>query len=84
LAQLGITDEPTLVVIDTQEQAEFYNFFASPTIHIHGLDADPLARRISRRGLGTNRPYFYGGKSHQAPPIAMLVSAIEELYYHKV
>ena len=81
LAEVGLADEPQLIVIDTQEQAATYNFFASPTVHIHGQDADQMARRISRRGLGTARPYFYKGKIYNAPPVALLVAALAELYY---
>src|SRR3989344_8442947 len=80
LAEVGLADEPQLIVIDTPEQAATYNFFASPTVHIHGQDADQMARRISRRGLGTGRPYFWGGRSLTAPSVAMLKRALLELY----
>ena len=82
IAEIGIKDEPQLIIIDTEEQAEEYNFFASPTVHINGVDADPHARKINRRGLGTNRPYFYGGKNLKAPPVELLIKALQELYYH--
>lgn len=80
LAELEITDEPTLIAMDTMDQAETYNFFASPTIHIDGVDIDPHARRTSKRGLGSARPYFTEGKSFTAPTVAMIKRALEELY----
>lgn len=83
LAELNINDEPSQIIIDTLEQAKLYNFFASPTVHIHGQDVDPHARHISKRGLGTGRPYFANGRSFAAPPIAMIIKAIKELYYNK-
>lgn len=81
LAELGITDEPQVIALDTMEQAQAYNFFASPTVHIHGQDADPHARRTGKRGLGTGRPYFEEGRSLPAPSVAFLKRALEELYY---
>ena len=80
LAELKLTDEPRLVPVDTQDQAEFYQFFASPTIHINGIDIDPHARRISRRDLGVGRPYFYHGQTTPAPPTEMIVEGLRELY----
>lgn len=76
-----INNEPRLIIIETEDQAEAYNFYASPTIHINGIDVDPIARRVTRRGLGTNRPYFYQGKSWPAPPTDLLSKALQELYY---
>ncbi|HBT92042.1 MAG: hypothetical protein UV57_C0048G0002 [Parcubacteria group bacterium GW2011_GWD2_43_10] len=80
LQELGITDEPQLVVMDTMDQAEEYNFFASPSIHIDGVDIDPHARRTGKRGLGTGRPYFADGRALVAPAINMIKQALEELY----
>lgn len=80
LAELGINDEPKLIIIDTMEQAALYHFFASPTIHIDGVDADPHARRITKLGLGTARPYFENGRSYSAPTVTMIKKALLELY----
>lgn len=80
LEKADIKAQPKLVLIDTEDQAEEYNFFASPTVHIHGIDVDPVARRVSRRGLGKDRPYFYQGKSYSVPPVELLIKALEELY----
>lgn len=81
LKELGIANEPNIIAVDTPEQAEDYNFFASPTVHIDGVDADPHARRISKHGLGTGRPYFVNGRSYAAPPVELLIAALKELYY---
>lgn len=81
ITELGIKEEPQLVALDTIEQAEEYNFFASPTIHIHGTDIDPHARRTHKIGLGTGRPYFANGMAMAAPTIDMIKTAIQELYY---
>ncbi len=80
LTQLGINDEPRVMVIDTLGQANEYNFFASPTIHIHGADVDRRARRINRRGVGHSRPYFWQGKNYTVPPVELIVVGLEELY----
>ncbi len=63
------------------EQAYTYNFFSSPTIHINGQDIDPQARRTSKRGLGTNRPYFYQDRSWAFPSAEMIRKAIKDLYF---
>ena len=81
LRQTNLASEPwQLVPVETMEQAYTYNFFASPTIHIHGLDIEPQARRITRRALGTGRPYFSHGQALIAPPVELIVKAIKELY----
>ncbi len=81
LAAMGINEEPKLVTIDTLDQAIIYNFFASPTIHIDGVDIDPHARRISKRGLGTGRPYFENKHSSDVPSVNLIKRALQELYY---
>lgn len=80
LRAVGINEEPQCVTIDTMEQAEQYNFFASPTIHVRGQDIDQRARRISRRGLGHGRPYFDQGHAVGVPPLALIVAGLKELY----
>lgn len=80
LKNLTINEEPKLVVMDTWEQALEYHFFASPTIHINGIEIDKQARRISKRGLGKDRPYFYQSRSWSAPPVGLIELAIKELY----
>jgi len=80
LKQLEIPEELRLIPVDTMEQAEIHNFFASPTIHLGGVDIDPKARRISKRALGLNRPYFYNGRAHVAPPVELIVEGLRELY----
>lgn len=83
LTELDIKEEPQLILLDTIEQAEEYNFFASPTIHIHGIDADPHARRTHKIGLGTGRPYFAHGQALAAPSVDMIKAAIQELYFEE-
>ncbi|MDP3986177.1 MAG: hypothetical protein Q8P77_01975 [Candidatus Veblenbacteria bacterium] len=80
LSELNITEEPRLIALDTREQAETYSFFASPTVHIHGVDADSHGRRTGKRGLGTGRAYFEDGRSLPAPSVTLLKQALLELY----
>lgn len=80
LKKVGLDEEPTLIPVDTRDQAVQYNFFASPTIHVDGQDVDPHGRRTHKRGLGTERPYFYKGQVYGAPPVDMIVDALKELY----
>jgi hypothetical protein len=80
LKQLGIKEKPRLIAIDTIEQAELYNFFSSPTIHIEGVDIDPHSRHINKRGLGCDRPYFYAGKAWKVPPVEFIMTNLHELY----
>ncbi|MFH1867022.1 MAG: DUF2703 domain-containing protein [Patescibacteria group bacterium] len=80
LNELHITDSMELVPIDTIEQARIYNFFASPTIHINGQDADSQSRRTGKRGMGTGRPYFFKGKAWSAPPKELIIKALKDLY----
>ena len=82
LQNLAIKEQPRLIPVDTLEQAEVYNFFASPTIHLNGVDLDPKARRISKRGLGSSRPYFHQGRAVTAPPVELISQALSELYLH--
>lgn len=79
-AELGIDEPPRLVAIDTLDQARLYNFFASPTIHVHGVDIDPGARRVSRRAVGAGRPYFSGGRAWPAPPRELIRTGLSELW----
>ena len=80
LKNLDIREAPRLIPVDTLEQAEVYNFFASPTIHLSGVDVDPKARRISKCGLGSSRPYFHQGRAVGAPPVELIREALKELY----
>jgi len=81
LEQAGLSNEGfQVIVVETMEQARAYNFFASPTIHINGLDVEPQGRRIKRRGLGVGRPYFYQGQILAAPPVELIKSALKELF----
>ncbi len=75
----GSEGEVHVVPMDTLEQAETYGFFASPTVHVDGVDADPHARRTGKRGLGMGRPYFWQGEVYAAPPVAMITAALKEL-----
>lgn len=80
LKQLGIKEKPRLIAIDTIEQAELYNFFSSPTIHIDGVDLDPHFHHINKRGLGCDRPYFYAGKAWEVPPVEFMVDNLRKIY----
>ena len=79
LAELNLDDEIHVVALYTLDEAREYNFFASPTIHVNGVDVEPQVRRSHKRGLGMDRPYFWNGASHQAPPIEFLKKHLEEL-----
>lgn len=80
LSKANLAEKPKLIPIETETQAELYNFFASPTIHIDGVDIDPSARRISRRGLGRERPYFYNKQAYRVPPVELILAGLRELY----
>jgi len=80
IKKLGLNEDIKLIVIDTLEQAYAHNFFASPTIHVQGIDVDPRGRRISRRGLGSGRPYFWQNKSYTAPPVDLILAGLKEFY----
>ncbi len=81
LRELKIKDEPKLIKLETMEQARLYNFFASPTIHINGIDIDRHGRRTGKRGLGDGRPYRYKKQTYLAPPVEFIKPGIEELYW---
>ncbi|MFA4937094.1 MAG: hypothetical protein WC575_02265 [Patescibacteria group bacterium] len=76
-----VKEQPKIIIMDTMEQVYAYNFFGSPTIHINGQDVDPRVRRTGKRGLGTDRPYFYQRRSWAFPSVEMIRKAIKELYY---
>lgn len=80
MAELSITEEPQAIPLDTLDQARAYNFFASPTIHVHGVDIDPRARRVKRRTLGSERPYLVGGRTYAAPPPELIRAGLTELW----
>ncbi len=81
LASLQIKTEIAVIPIDTLEQAIIYNFFSSPTIHIDGQDIDKFATRISKRGLGKDRPYFFAGQIWSTPPPVMIKEALQQTYF---
>ncbi len=81
MEELGLAEEPKAIPLDTMDQAHEYGFFASPTIHVDGIDIDPHARRTGKRGLGIGRPYFENGRSNAAPSVAALKRALQELYF---
>lgn len=83
IKNLDLKEEPTLVAMDTRDQAYEYNFFASPTIHLDGQDVDPHGRRTHKRGLGTGRPYFYKGQTYSVPPVDMIIEAFNDIYLTK-
>lgn len=79
LAELNLDDEVNIVTLYTLDEAREYNFFASPTIHVNGVDVEPQVRRSHKRGLGMDRPYFWNGTSYQAPPVEFLKKYLAEL-----
>jgi hypothetical protein len=83
MQELDIQETPHAIPVDTMDQANEYGFFASPTVHIDGVDIDPHARRTSKRGLGVGRPYFSNGRSYSSPPVELLKQALEELYLNR-
>ena len=79
LKNLDISEDIKKVMLYTQDEAITYKFFASPTVHINGVDIDKRFRNISRRSLGKERPYFYKGKSYSSPPVELIEEALKEL-----
>lgn len=80
IGELGLGEPVRLVAIYTLDQAREYNFFASPTIHVHGVDIDPKGRRVRRRAVGCGRPYFWAGKTSAAPPPNLIRVGLTELW----
>lgn len=80
LLELAIAEEPAVIKLETIEQAKIYNFFASPTIHLNGLDLDRAGRRISKRALGRGRPYWYKKQVYLVPPVEFIKQGLIELY----
>ncbi len=77
LKEKGLPVEFEVTLITSQEQAEKYKFFGSPTIQVNGEDVDPRAKTATKYGMSSCRPYFWEHKSYDYPPKEMIMKALK-------
>jgi hypothetical protein len=73
----GTPAEVESVQVKTEEEANRLGFLGSPTIHIDGVDIDPVARSSTDFGLKC-RVYRDGKRFVSVPPRELLEHAIKE------
>lgn len=78
LSESGLPVNFRMTRVDTVTDAKHYKFAGSPAIHVDGEDIDPKAKEIKNFAVVACRPYWFGGKSYDWPPKAMIVSALNE------
>ena len=66
-----------VILITSEEEAKDYKFFGSPAVQVDGVDIDPKAKMVTKYGMSSCRPYFWGRKSYDYPPKEMIFEALK-------
>jgi hypothetical protein len=77
LKEKGLPVYFEVILITSQEQAEQYKFFGSPTVQINGEDIDPKAKMVTKYSISSCRPYFWKGRFYDYPPKEMILEALK-------
>ena len=77
LAQLGLEIEIEDVTVTTEKESLHYGMVGGPAIMVNGVDVDPAVRAMTAGGLGC-RAYITAEGFSSAPPVSMIVAALEE------
>jgi hypothetical protein len=77
LDQVGVEVEVEDVLVTSEEESRGYGIVGGPAIMIDGQDVDPAVREMKPGGLGC-RAYITGEGFLPAPPVSMIVAALEE------
>jgi hypothetical protein len=72
VADVGLAVTVADVQITTPEEAQQWRFLGSPTVFVHGMDIDPLARQPTSSGLCCR---VYPGVAG-LPPVDMIRAAL--------
>ena len=72
-SELGVDAAITTVEVNDPDQAHRHRFFGSPSVQVHGIDADPAVRSRTDYAYGCR---MYG--STGTPPREMIEAAIRE------
>lgn len=76
LKEKGLPVQFEVILITSEEEAEKYKFFGSPSIQVNEEDIDPKAKMVTKYGISACRPYFWKGKSYDYPPKEMIIEAL--------
>jgi hypothetical protein len=78
LAQVHIDPEVVEdILVETEEQSAALGLVGGPAILVDGVDVDPNVRGMRTGGLGC-RAYITAEGFSPAPPMAMVVAALQE------
>jgi hypothetical protein len=82
LLRQALTDEgfnPTtvnIIEVETETEAEQYQFYGSPTIRVNGLDIAPLPSDVTEPGLSCRVYQKANGRFSPLPPLELIVQAL--------
>lgn len=78
LEAVGLAGAPVEeILVETEEQSVAYGMVGGPAIMVEGVDVDPGVRGMRTGGLGC-RAYVTAEGISPAPPVAMIVDALQE------
>ena len=79
LQEKGLQPEVVRIQIRTEQDAEQWGFYGSPTIRINGQDIDPQETQGQRIGLDCRIYHTPDGRVSPLPSEAMIRQAIEQI-----
>jgi hypothetical protein len=78
MAQHGMQEVPiTVIRVETQEEAERYSFYGSPTIRVDGVDIAPLPEGIPQPALACRAYRRADGRISPLPPRELIEAALQ-------
>jgi hypothetical protein len=81
MEQLGMGGVPTAVIrVESQEEAEHYGFYGSPTILVDGVDIAPLPEGIPQPALACRAYRRADGRISPLPPRELIEAALRRAH----
>jgi hypothetical protein len=77
LGKVGLAVEVEDVLVLDEDESRRYGMIGGPAVMVDGRDVDPAVRDMKPGGLGC-RAYITPEGIRSAPPVAMIVAALEE------
>jgi hypothetical protein len=77
MAEEGISDPVDVIEVKTEDVAQRYRFYGSPTIHINGRDIVPPLEDAGEAGLTCRAYRRADGRISPLPPREQIVAALQ-------
>lgn len=78
MEEQGVTDPIDVIEVKTEEEAQRYSFYGSPTIHIDGQDIVPPLAEMPEPALTCRAYRRADGRISPLPPREVIAAALRE------